>query len=159
MITNLKKEECLKILDNNYVGHMSYIYKGSPFIIPITYYFNKKNNTIIGYSGEGHKTKALRLNNAIALEVSEISSVNNWQSVLVHGTFNELSGPDAKNYLHQFSLGVKKLIVKKENKDLNFICEFSSKINLDSAPIVYSITITEITGKKREPNLEIINNC
>jgi nitroimidazol reductase NimA-like FMN-containing flavoprotein (pyridoxamine 5'-phosphate oxidase superfamily) len=159
MITNLKKQECLKILDNNYVGHMSYIYKGLPFIIPITYYFNKKNNSIIGYSGEGHKTKALRLNNAIALEVSEITSVNNWQSVLVHGTFNELSGPDAKNYLHQFSLGVKNLIVKKENNDVNFIREFSSKINLESTPIVYSISIKEMTGKKREPNFEIINNC
>ena len=150
MITNLKKQQCLKILDTNYIGHMAYVYQDSPFIIPITYYYDKENINIIGYSGEGHKTKALRLNNTVALEVSEITSVNDWKSVLVHGTFNELSGPDAKHYLHQFSLGVKKLIVEKENKDVNFIREFSSKINFESIPIVYRINIHEITGKERK---------
>jgi nitroimidazol reductase NimA-like FMN-containing flavoprotein (pyridoxamine 5'-phosphate oxidase superfamily) len=152
MISNINKEECLKILSNNYIGHLAYIYKNSPFVIPITYYFNKNKITVIGYTGKGHKTKALRLNKSVALEVAEVTAVNNWQSVLVQGTFEELEGPDAKYLLHEFSLGVKKLIKEKVNMQLQFIPQFSGKTHLESIPIVYRINIQEITGKKRRPN-------
>lgn len=149
MITNLNKEECLKILNSNYIGHLAYVYKNSPFVIPITYYFDKKNITVIGYTGEGHKTKALLLNNAVALEIAEIESIDEWKSILIQGTFEVLEGPDAKYELHKFSLGVKKLIEKKENKVLHFIPEFSGKTNSEALPVVYRINIQEITGKKR----------
>ena len=58
-------------------------------------------------------------------------------------------GSDAKSKLHEFSLGVKDLIHKKEHRELNFIHEFSSKIYKDDLPIVFSIKIEEITGKMR----------
>jgi nitroimidazol reductase NimA-like FMN-containing flavoprotein (pyridoxamine 5'-phosphate oxidase superfamily) len=150
MITNINKEECFKILNNNYIGHLAYIYKNSPFVVPITYYYDKKNITIIGYTGEGHKTKALRAHNLVALEVAEIQSVDDWKSILVQGTFEELVGPDAKYDLHKFSMGVKKLIHKKEKKELDFIPEFSGKTHPESIPIVYHLNIHEITGKERK---------
>ncbi|MGB5419933.1 pyridoxamine 5'-phosphate oxidase family protein [Algibacter sp.] len=150
MITDLKKQECLKILKNNYIGHMAYVYKNSPFIIPITYFYDKTNIIIIGYSGEGHKTNALRLNNAVAFEVSEITSVNEWRSILIKGTFEELSGPDAKFYLHEFSQGLKHLIAKKEKKDVEFIYEFSGKTHFEASPVVYRIKMETITGKQRK---------
>lgn len=152
MITNLEKQECLKILNNNYIGHLAYIYQDLPFVIPITYYYNNRNITVIGYTGEGHKTKALRLNNAVALEIVEIQAIDEWKSILIQGTFEELEGPDAKYELHKFSDGVKKLIAEKEQKELNFIPEFSAKVNSQSIPIVYRINIREITGKQRKSN-------
>ncbi len=149
MITNLNKQECLRILNNNYIGHLAYVYKNLPFVIPITYYFDKKNITIIGYTGEGHKTKALLLNNAVALEIAEIDSIGKWKSILIQGTFKVLEGPDAKYELHKFSLGVKKLIAKNENKTVQFISEFSGKTKSEATPLVYHINIQEITGKER----------
>ncbi|GGZ87214.1 pyridoxamine 5'-phosphate oxidase family protein [Algibacter mikhailovii] len=149
MITNLNKQECLKILNNNYIGHLAYVYNNLPFVIPITYFFDKKNMTIIGYTGEGHKTKALKQNNAIALEIAEISSVNKWKSILIQGDFEILDGPDAKSELHKFAVGVKKLITQNENKTFHFIPDFSGKTNSEVAPIVYHINIHEITGKER----------
>lgn len=77
MITDLTKAECLKILSSNYIGHLGYISRNLPFVIPITYYFDNKNITVIGYSSEGHKINALRKNNAVALEVVEVESINN----------------------------------------------------------------------------------
>lgn len=150
MITTINKEECFKILNNNYIGHLAYIYNNAPFVIPITYYYDKKNITIIGYTGEGHKTKALRVNNVVSLEVAEIQSVDDWKSILVHGTFEELEGPDAKYDLHKFSMGVKKLIQEKEEKELDFIPEFSGKTHPESIPIVYHVKIHEITGMERK---------
>ncbi|MGB5553665.1 MAG: pyridoxamine 5'-phosphate oxidase family protein [Flavobacteriaceae bacterium] len=151
MIKNLKKEECLTLLRNNYIGHLGYIVGESPFVIPITYfYYEEPENSIISYSLEGHKMDAMRKNQLVALQVDDIASVSNWKSVLIHGTFEELRSIDAKNLLHQFSLGVKDIINRKEDKNLQFIHEFSSKLGtMGTSPIVYRIKINEITGKVR----------
>jgi len=149
MRKNLDKDECKRILSNNYIGHLAYIYRKRPFVVPITYFYDENANVIICYSGEGHKISAMRKNNAVSMEVPEIESVNSWQSVQVEGVFEELEGSDAKAQLHGFSLGVKDLIIKKERRDLHFISEFSSKIYKDDIPIVFRIRIEEISGKKR----------
>ncbi|MCK0178404.1 pyridoxamine 5'-phosphate oxidase family protein [Flavobacteriaceae bacterium S0862] len=149
MVKNLEKKEIKFILENNYIGYLSYISKSKPYVVPVTYYFDQVNNAIICYSGEGHKITAMRKNNAVSLQVLEVSTVNNWKSVLVHGKFEQHFGSDAKAYLHAFSLGVKDVIMEKEHIKLDYISEFSSKIYKGDNPIVYLIKIEEITGKKR----------
>ncbi|WP_100609893.1 pyridoxamine 5'-phosphate oxidase family protein [Confluentibacter lentus] len=149
MFINLEDKEIKFILENNYIGYLGYVYKNRPYVIPITYYFNRENNTIICYSGEGHKVDAMRKNNAISLQVTSIDSVTNWKSVLVHGTFEELFGSIAKAYLHKFSLGIKEVIMEQEHKTVNFISDFSNKIYNDEIPTVFIMKIEEFTGKKR----------
>ena len=107
------------------------------------------NNVIIGHSAEGHKINAMRKNNHVSLIVSDVESINDWKSVLAHGTFQELSGSAAKAKLHQFSLGVKDLIINKEHRKLDYISEFSSKIDKDKMPVVFQIKVNEITGRMR----------
>jgi nitroimidazol reductase NimA-like FMN-containing flavoprotein (pyridoxamine 5'-phosphate oxidase superfamily) len=148
MIQSLNKKESVALLANNYIGSLGYVYKDRPFIVPITYFFDGKN-TIIVYSSEGHKTNAMRKNKLVSLQVSEIKNIDNWNSLLAHGIFEELSGNDAKRSLREFSTGIKDLILRKEERNLHFIGEFSSKINKDEIPIVFKITIAEITGKNR----------
>lgn len=150
MIRTLNKKESTKLLESNYIGYLSYIYKDQPYMAPITYFFDKKNNVIIGYSAEGHKINAMRKNNNVSLGVSDIESVNSWKSVLVQGKFSELKGSTAKAQLHIFSLGVKDLIINKEHRKLDFISEFSSKIYKDDLPVVFQIQVEEITGRLRQ---------
>ncbi len=149
MYINLDDLEIKLILEKNYIGNLGYIYLNRPFVVPITYYFDKENNVIICYSGEGHKMNAMRKNNAVSLLVDDIESIGNWESVLVHGIFEEHFGSDAKSYLHKFSLGVKDVVLEKEHKKLDFISEFSSKIFNENVPSVFIIKIEGITGKKR----------
>lgn len=149
MIKTLDTTECQRILRNNYIGYLAYIYNKRPYVVPITYYFDDLENAIIGYSGNGHKTKALRNNTAVSLEVAEIESVSNWESVLAHGTYREFEGSAAKINLHKFSEGVKKIIQTRENKKMDHISEFSSKIFKEGLPVVFQIKIEELTGKER----------
>jgi len=149
MIRTLKHEECTRILASNYIGNLAYIYTDLPYLVPITYFFDTKNNVIIGYSAKGHKINAMRKNVNVSLGVSEIDSVNSWNSVLAQGTYTELSGSDAKAQLHTFSLGVKDLIIDKEHRKLDFISEFSSKIYKDDMPIIFQIKVEKLTGKMR----------
>ncbi|MDX1471562.1 MAG: pyridoxamine 5'-phosphate oxidase family protein [Flavobacteriaceae bacterium] len=149
MIKTLTKKECIEILSENYIGHLGYIFQNRPFVIPITYYFNSKDNMIICYSGEGHKTIAMRRNDEVALQVNEIDTVNRWKSVLIHGKFQQLFGSDAKAQLHSFSLGIKDIILNREFRDVDFISEFSSKIAAYEDQVIFKINVEEITGKKR----------
>tara|TARA_R110000764_G_scaffold240089_1_gene342303 strand:+ start:77111 stop:77563 length:453 start_codon:yes stop_codon:yes gene_type:complete len=146
----LSKSACVTLLKNNYLGHLAFIAQGVPFTLPITYYYDKSNNAIISYSSKGHKIDAMRENSSVSLQVGEVISNSNWQSVMVHGTFDELQGSDAKYYLHQFTEGVKSIIAQKEHKHPEFISEFSSKLYSRGTPVVYRIKILEIIGKRKE---------
>ncbi|WP_339624757.1 pyridoxamine 5'-phosphate oxidase family protein [uncultured Winogradskyella sp.] len=150
MIRTLNEREQKSILKNNYIGNLAYIFKEKPFIVPITYFYDEKNNVIMGYSSEGHKITAMRRHKNVCLNVSEIESVNTWKSIKVQGTYLELTEGEATAQLHEFSLGVKDLIIKKEHRKLDFISEFSSKIYKGNLPIVFQIKIEEITGKMRK---------
>lgn len=150
MYINLEASANQFVLENNYLGHLSYIYQDKPFVVPITYFYNQKKNVIICYSGEGHKMNAMRLNNNVAMNVIDVDSLTKWRSVTIHGTFEQLFSSEAKSYLHEFSLGIKALIVEKEQKELSFISEFSSKMVNDNLPMIFIIKIEEITGKMRK---------
>ncbi len=149
MFKNLEDKEIRYILENNYIGQLGYIYRNRPFLVPITYFFDKESNAIICYSGDGHKMNAMRKNSTVSLLITEIETVTDWKSVLLHGTFEQHFGSEAKAYLHKFSLGVKDIILEKDHKKANFISEFSSKIYNEEIPAVFLIKIEEMTGKKR----------
>ncbi len=146
---DLNKKDCIALLAENYVGRIAYILAGSPEIVPITYFYDSEHNSIISYSGKGGKIEAMRKHASVSFQVDEISNVDHWKSVLIHGEYEELQGITAKHLLHNFSEGVKKLILKKENISARFISEFSSKINENGIPIVYRINIKEIVGRQR----------
>ena len=95
MIRTLNEREQKSILKNNYIGNLAYIFKEKPFIVPITYFYDEKNNVIMGYSSEGHKITAMRRHKNVCLNVSEIESVNTWKSIKVQGTYLELTEGEA----------------------------------------------------------------
>ena len=92
----------------------------------------------------------MRENKSVSMVVEDIQSMTNWESVMIHGTYEELEGSTAKQKLHQFTQGVKGLLLQKEQKEVEFISEFSSKLYSRGVPIVYRINILEIRGKRRE---------
>ena len=149
MRRNLKQEECIALLEKNYVGHLAYISQGQPYCVPITYFYDHETNTITSYSSEGHKLASMRKNRAISLAVDEITSVANWKSVLAIGTFEELTQIDAKHMLHKFSEGVKEIMSEHTGGNPKYISDFSAKLDTEEATVVFRIIIQEIIGKIR----------
>lgn len=149
-MTDLTNNAIERVLRNNYLGHLAYISQGKPYVIPVTYYFDFSDNSIISYTSEGHKIDAMRENKSVSLQVEEIQSMFNWESAMVHGTYEELKGSVAEQKLKQFTKGVKSLIRRKEHREVELINEFSSKLYDRGNPIVYRIKILEVMGKRRE---------
>lgn len=86
---------------------------------------------------------------SVSLSVSDVNSFDQYESVLVKGTYKEHSGSGAKAILHQFSFGIKQLILNEEQKHLDFMNQFSNKIYVNDIPVIFTIEIAEITGKSR----------
>lgn len=149
MSEKIIKEEYLKILNDNYIARLAYIANSTPYIVPITYYFNEKENIIISYSNEGHKINAMRLNPSVSIQIDEIESLEKWKTLLLIGEFEELNGSEAKMYLHSFSKNVKKILAEKETKNPEVINSFSSKLSSGTIPIIYRIKIQEVFGRKK----------
>ena len=149
-MTDLTISESMNVLRNNYNGHLAYISQGTPYVLPITYYFDPTDNSLISYSAEGHKIDAMRIHPPVSMVAEQVQSLVNWKSALVHGTFEELEGELAKQKLHEFCEGIKGLIRRNEDRAVEFISQFSSKLYSRGTPVVYRIKILEVTGKKRE---------
>lgn len=98
----------------------------------------------------GHKIEAMRISGSVALQVDDIESIQHWRSVLVHGIFEEFDGSTAKKYLHRFAEGVQVTVTRKKDTNPKFIQDFSSRLQERGIPIMYRITINDITGKFRD---------
>lgn len=154
MIRDLKSTECLKLLSSKYLGHLGYISDESPFVIPITYFHDADEKSILSYSANGHKIDAMRKYGHVSLQIESMTSIQDWSSVLVHGTFEELEGSRAKKYLRRFAEGVQDTIARTKNEHPKFIQDFSARLQNGNIPVVYRIHITNITGKIRNDKTE-----
>lgn len=145
----MEQTECLELLANNYLGHLGFISGRSPHVTPITYFFDAEEKCIISYAANGHKINAMRAYGFVSLQVQEVDSIQEWKSVLIHGTFSELEGSAAKKYLHKFTTGVQQTVERTTGAKPKFISDFSSKLQGREMPIVYRIHIKDMTGKTR----------
>ena len=113
MIKELKTSKGKELLTRNYIGHISYIYNNHPYVVPITFFYDREAENLISYAAEGQKIEAMRENPSVSLQVEEIDSLNEWKSVIAYGRFEELSGSTAQFELHKFCQGVKKLVKER----------------------------------------------
>lgn len=149
-IENLSEDKVHKLLADHCVGSLGYIAHNTPYVVPITYFYNKADQSIISYATEGHKITSLRENPQASLLVYHKEGMNWWRSVLIHGTFEELHQLDAKYQLKQFCEGVRKVLDKQGIKPSEFINEFSSKADSQDIPVVYRIKIQDWSARRRK---------
>jgi len=94
MLGQLNDQEIKNLLASQVLGRMACTEGKQPYIVPVTYTYDGKY--IYGQTNEGMKLNILRENPSICFEVDRMSDMNNWQSVLVFGTFEELKDENAE---------------------------------------------------------------
>jgi len=142
--------QCEQLLEDNYVGHLAYISDNEPHVVPSTYFFDKGKKCILCFASNGHRVNALREYNKVSFQVDSIVSFRHWESVQVHGSFQELTGDYAKQCLKQFAEGVARTIDQKKAERPHFLSHFSRRLQASEMPVVYRIAVTQITGKAVE---------
>ena len=145
MLGQLNELQMNNLLVSQVVGRIACTDALQPYLVPVTYAFD--GNYIYGQTNEGMKLDLLRINPAVCFEVDAMIDLATWQSVIIRGKFQELTGNDAayaRGILkkHEFPMMTKASIdggqhgVESELDDSNRIKQ-----------VMYRILIEEKTGR------------
>ena len=94
MLGELNQEQIDYVLRSQVIGRLGCYADGKVYIVPITYVYEAPY--IYGHTKEGLKIKMMRENPQVCFEVDIIQNMANWQSVIVQGEYEELSGEESQ---------------------------------------------------------------
>lgn len=90
MIAKLNPEQVDQLLQQEIIGRVACADGDLVYIVPVSYAYDGR--AIYIHSLEGQKLDIMRKNPNVCFEADNIKDMANWQSVVVQGTFRELSG-------------------------------------------------------------------
>lgn len=99
MISELEPSEIDRLLHSEIVGRLGFHARGRTDVVPITYVFD--GASIIGHTGLGFKVIMIRENPAVCFEVDNVDLRGEWESVILHGEFQELREDEARTALNR----------------------------------------------------------
>lgn len=91
MIGPLNEQQIEALLKKSLVGRIACGSGDNHYIVPISYAYD--NGCIYARTHEGQKITLMRQNQQVCFEVDDTRDTSNWQSVIAHGTFEELHNP------------------------------------------------------------------
>ena len=137
-IGRLKDADSLAILRDGSLGRLGCIAAGWPYVVPVNYYFDGKD--IYSHSLSGKKIAALRANPRACLQVDEIKDAYNWRSVIVYGTFEEVTDEETRE----------KVLTKLHSRLPHMTPVESKLVEGLKETIVFRVRVDEITGVGEE---------
>jgi uncharacterized protein len=93
MLGKLNEIQINNVLTSQAVGRIGYHDGKKTYITPVTYVFDGKY--IYGQTNTGIKLNVMRQNPSVCFEVDAMTSISNWESVIIWGVFEELFDKDA----------------------------------------------------------------
>lgn len=146
MMGLLKTDEIEELLSQQVVGRIGCCENGIPYILPISYVYDGK--ALYFHTYEGRKVQIMRHNPQVCFQADMMSSMADWQSVIVWGNYEEVKTKEereaALKLLVARSLPMISSVTTHLGKHWPFIPE---KLNEDIPGIVFKIHITEKTGR------------
>lgn len=99
MITELGIAEIDRVLESECFGRLGCHSRDRTYVVPMTYAYD--GSSIISHTGDGLKVRMMRENPKVCFEVDRMNEDGGWQSVIVHGRFEELHADEAKAALQR----------------------------------------------------------
>ena len=90
-VREMSTEENEDLLETSGYGHFAFADGIRPYVIPLHFAYCRPN--VCFYTTDGKKTRILRENPNVCLQVEEVIDRENWRSVIVNGTADEVLDP------------------------------------------------------------------
>lgn len=100
VIRELSGEASWAFLARHHVGRLACAKAGQPYVCPI-YFATSEDRILYCVTTIGQKVEWMRENPLIALEVDEVHTLQQWESVIVTGRFEEIPGTDSARDLRE----------------------------------------------------------
>jgi hypothetical protein len=134
------------------VGRVGCYVDDQVYVVPVIYAWD--GGCAYVYSIEGQKVTMMRANPAVCFEVDEYLSGGGWRSVIIQGTYEELSGDDA-------GLTLRLLADRFASRSSNGAGRSGNGSGQrprgeGRVPVAFRIRASEITGRKVERSLQAV---
>ncbi len=94
MTGELNEQQINNLLTSQAIGRIACCDGKHPYIVPLTYSYD--GQYIYGQSTEGQKLELMRQNPNVCFQVDMSTNLDNWQSAVVFGQFEELKDEKAE---------------------------------------------------------------
>lgn len=92
VIREMSKDECRLVLANTRFARLACTRENQPYIVPVYLAYDEMSRCLYGFTTPGQKVEWMRTNPLVCVEVDEVTSHDQWVSVIVFGRFEELPG-------------------------------------------------------------------
>ena len=145
MLGELNEIQMHNLLMSQASGRLGCSVDNQPYIVPVIYAYDGKY--IYGQLTEGKKLEMLRKNNKVCFFFFFLMNMQNWQGVIVYGTFEELKGKDLKEakdifYSQNYPLSTGNKVHPHEH-GVNVKLDDSNRVK----PVMYRIKIKNKSGR------------
>jgi nitroimidazol reductase NimA-like FMN-containing flavoprotein (pyridoxamine 5'-phosphate oxidase superfamily) len=139
-IEEMRASEAREVLGQLNYAHLAVAEDNIPYVVPVHYAFDGENLFI--YTTEGKKADILKVNPEICLQAEDVEDNENWRSVMVSGTAEQITDEDSRQ------------------KALDLILKINPKLTpaisirwMDSwvrenVEVIYRITPRSVTGRQ-----------
>ena len=90
LIHELTPMQCAEVLDRIHVGRLGCTKNGQPYVVPVSFSFDRERGCVYSFSTVGQKVLWMRENPLVCLEVDDIQDTNHWQTVIIFGRYEEI---------------------------------------------------------------------
>ena len=99
LIHEMNTDECFEWLSRTRLARLACAYENQPYVVPVylAYYSSNSEGCFYGFTTPGQKVEWLRANPLVCVELDEVTSDNQWISIVAFGKYEELPntlGPD-----------------------------------------------------------------
>jgi hypothetical protein len=145
-VVPISQEECRELLKRTTIGRLGCSLNNQPYVVPVSFAYEPE--FVYVFSTLGKKIEWMRQNPKVCLEVDELGTRSNWTSVVVTGSYQELSEqkyPAEREHAmellaHQSEWWRTPLAERREQTSDSLI-----------EPIFFRIDISSISGLRAEP--------
>jgi uncharacterized protein len=88
LIREMTREMSLGLLDRTQTGRLGCAQGSQPYVVPISFAYHREH--LYSFATVGRKIEWMRANPLVCVEVEEILSRQEWQTVVIFGRYQEL---------------------------------------------------------------------
>lgn len=98
-VEDMPLEEMKALLRRVGFGHLGCVREGRPYVVPMHYAYD--GQCLYLFTTEGMKTSFIEANAEVCMQVEEVESASHWQSVMVTGQAERITGQEDKEHAMQ----------------------------------------------------------
>lgn len=93
-IEEMRESEARELLRRINYAHLAVASDNLPYVVPVHYAFD--GTELFIYTTEGKKAEIIRANPEICLQAEDVENNEDWKSVIVYGTAEQITNEDAR---------------------------------------------------------------